>query len=73
MEQMSAKHQYWRANLRLVAGCLTVWFIVSFGFGILLAEPLNRIPFFGFGLGFWFAQQGPCDARRCTEWSMGMC
>ena len=58
MEQMSAKHQYWRANLRLVAGCLTVWFIVSFGFGILLAEPLNRIPFFGFGLGFWFAQQG---------------
>ena len=32
--------------------------MVSFGFGILLVEPLNRIPFFGFKLGFWWAQQG---------------
>lgn len=37
---------------------LTVWFTVSFGFGILLVEPLNQIPFFGFKLGFWWAQQG---------------
>ena len=35
-----------------------VWFIVSYGFGILLAEPLNNIQIGGFKLGFWFAQQG---------------
>ena len=49
---------YWRANLRVIAGLLAVWFAVSFGFGILLVEPLNRIGFFGFKLGFWWAQQG---------------
>jgi len=49
---------YWRANLRLGAVLLVIWFVVSFGFGILLVEPLNRIPFFGFKLGFWWAQQG---------------
>lgn len=49
---------YWRANLRLLAGCMLVWFVVSYGFGILLAEPLNRIVIGGFPLGFWFAQQG---------------
>ena len=51
-------HRYWRTNLRLVLGLLLLWFVVSFGFGILLVEPLNRIPFFGFKLGFWWAQQG---------------
>ena len=52
-------HQrYWRANLRLMGMLLAIWFIVSFGFGILLAEPLNRIEFFGFKFGFWWAQQG---------------
>ncbi|MDJ0926495.1 MAG: DUF4212 domain-containing protein [Gammaproteobacteria bacterium] len=54
----STVHRYWRANLRLVGGLLLIWFAVSFGFGILLVEPLNRIPFFGFKLGFWWAQQG---------------
>jgi len=49
---------YWRANLQLLAGILTAWFIVSFGFGVLLVEPLNRIDFFGFPFGFWWAQQG---------------
>ncbi len=49
---------YWRANLKLGAVLMTIWFIVSFGFGILLVEPLNAIPFFGFKLGFWWAQQG---------------
>lgn len=52
------KRAYWRANLRLVAFCLTIWFVVSFGFGILLVDPLNRIQIGGFRLGFWFAQQG---------------
>lgn len=49
---------YWRANIRLMALLLAVWFTVSFGFGILLVEPLNAIPLFGFKLGFWWAQQG---------------
>ena len=54
-----ANHQrYWRANLKLMGVLLAIWFIVSFGFGILLAEPLNRIEFFGFKFGFWWAQQG---------------
>jgi putative solute:sodium symporter small subunit len=58
MDSKTAKHRYWRANLRLVAACLAVWFVVSFGFGILLAAPLDRIQLFGVRLGFWFAQQG---------------
>lgn len=37
---------------------LSIWFVVSFGFGILLVEPLNSIRLGGFKLGFWFAQQG---------------
>lgn len=49
---------YWRANLKLGAVLLTIWFVVSFGFGILLVEPLNQVTFFGFKLGFWWAQQG---------------
>ena len=49
---------YWRANLRLIAGCLVVWFIVSYLFGIILVEPLNNIQLGGYKLGFWFAQQG---------------
>lgn len=51
---------YWKSNLRYVAILLGVWFTVSFGFGILLVDPLNsiRIPGTGFKLGFWFAQQG---------------
>ena len=46
--------------MRYVAVLLSIWFVVSYGFGILLAEPLNRarIPGTGFPLGFWFAQQG---------------
>ena len=51
-------NDYWRANLKVAAILLTIWFIVSFGFGILLVEPLNMIAFFGFKLGFWWAQQG---------------
>ena len=52
--------EYWRRNIRYLGILLTIWFTVSYGFGILLAEPLNalRIPGTGFPLGFWFAQQG---------------
>jgi putative solute:sodium symporter small subunit len=41
-----------------MAGCLAVWFIVSYLFGIILVEPLNAISIGGYNLGFWFAQQG---------------
>lgn len=51
-------HDYWRANLRLMGVLLSIWFITSFGFGILLVDWLNRFDFFGFPLGFWWAQQG---------------
>ena len=51
---------YWNANLRLLLQLLCVWFLVSYGFGILWVDVLNRvrIPGTGFPLGFWFAQQG---------------
>ena len=50
--------RYWRANLRVLLILLSVWFGISFGLGILLVEPLNRIHVAGFPLGFWFSQQG---------------
>jgi putative solute:sodium symporter small subunit len=50
--------QYWRANIALLTKLLAVWFAVSFGAGILFVEQLNAYEFFGFKLGFWFAQQG---------------
>ena len=49
---------YWKENLSLMLKLLVVWFVVSYGFGILLVDVLNEIRFFGFKLGFWFAQQG---------------
>lgn len=49
---------YWRSNVRLVLGLLVVWFVVSFGLGIVWVTPLNSIKIGGFPLGFWFAQQG---------------
>lgn len=55
---MSNNQAYWSANLKLMAICLVIWFVVSFVFGILLVEPLNAIRLGGYKLGFWFAQQG---------------
>ena len=49
---------YWAANLRLITGCLVVWALVSFGFGILFRPLISWIEFGGTDLGFWFAQQG---------------
>ncbi len=51
---------YWHANLRLLFKLLLVWFLVSFGCGILFAPTLNQVKLIGtdFPLGFWFAQQG---------------
>jgi len=49
---------YWKANLRLLAICLSVWFVVSYVFGIILVDVLNQFQIGGYPLGFWFAQQG---------------
>ena len=49
---------YWKKNLKYLVILLSIWFSVSFGFGILFVDELNQIQFFGFKLGFWFAQQG---------------
>ncbi len=49
---------YWRKNLKYVGVLLAIWFLVSYGFGILFVERLNAIRVGGFQLGFWFAQQG---------------
>lgn len=57
---MSANNakQYWKKNLKYVSILLSIWFLVSFVFGILLVDELNTIRLGGFKLGFWFAQQG---------------
>jgi putative solute:sodium symporter small subunit len=49
---------YWKATLRLLTRILIIWFVVSFGAGILFADLLNNIKLGGYPLGFWFAQQG---------------
>ncbi len=49
---------YWKDTLALVRNMLIVWFIVSYGCGILFAPALNSIHIGGYPLGFWFAQQG---------------
>ena len=51
-------NKYWQENLKIISILLTIWFIVSFGFGILLSDFLDQFKFGGFKLGFWFAQQG---------------
>ena len=50
--------QYWKKNIQIVIILLSIWFLASFGFGIIFANNLDQINFFGFKLGFWFAQQG---------------
>ena len=49
---------YWKENISLIIKLLIIWFIVSYGCGIIFIEELNAITFGGFKLGFWFAQQG---------------
>jgi putative solute:sodium symporter small subunit len=58
ISQSDRNAAYWRRNLQYLGGLLAVWFLVSFGFGILLREPLDAFQIGGFKLGFWFAQQG---------------
>lgn len=57
---MSGKNlsDYWKSNIRYVLILLAIWFLVSYGAGILWVDTLNEIRLGGFKLGFWFAQQG---------------
>ncbi|MDC3198854.1 DUF4212 domain-containing protein [Flavobacteriaceae bacterium] len=57
MEKNNSK-AYWKENIKYLFILLTVWFLVSFGAGILFKDLLNEFKFGGFKLGFWFAQQG---------------
>ena len=52
------KQNYWRSNLKILSIFLSIWFIVSFGFGIIFSDFLDQFQIGGFKLGFWFAQQG---------------
>lgn len=58
MSEQTHLQNYWKRHLRILASLLSIWFIVSFGFGIVLADYLDQFRIGGFGLGFWFAQQG---------------
>ncbi len=49
---------YWNANIRLLVILLSIWFMIWFGFGIILSDFLDQFSLGGFKLGFWFAQQG---------------
>ena len=51
-------NQYWKTNLKYLGILLSIWFVVSYGAAILFVDTLDHIRFFGFKLGFWFAQQG---------------
>ena len=51
-------NRYWKANIKIVFSLLVIWFISSFGFGIIFSDFLDEFKVGGFKLGFWFAQQG---------------
>lgn len=53
-----AAQAYWKENISTILKLLVVWFVVSYGCGIIFLDELNAIEFGGFKLGFWFAQQG---------------
>jgi putative solute:sodium symporter small subunit len=55
---ISSAQAYWKENLRIIMTYLAIWFVVSYGCSILFVDALDQIQFFGFPLGFWFAQQG---------------
>ena len=58
MTESDKQHQYWLTNLKYLAILLSIWFIVSYGCGILFVDFLDQYRIGGFKLGFWFAQQG---------------
>jgi len=56
--QNTTVNNYWKTNLKYLGVLLSIWFLVSFGFGILFVDFMNHFQIGGFKLGFWFAQQG---------------
>lgn len=54
----TSANSYWRANLKILSSLLCIWFIASFGAGILFVDALDTVRFGGFKLGFWMSQQG---------------
>jgi putative solute:sodium symporter small subunit len=58
MADKSSSNADWSANIRIIMMCMVIWFVASFGFGILLRPMLSGIAVGGTDLGFWFAQQG---------------
>ncbi|GAA4975644.1 DUF4212 domain-containing protein [Algibacter aquimarinus] len=58
MKDIKNAKAYWKENIRYLTVLLVIWFVVSFGAGILFKDALNSIKIGGFKLGFWFAQQG---------------
>ncbi len=59
------KNTYWKKNLLYISILLIIWFVISFGFGIIWVDELNQISLGGFKLGFWFAQQGSIIGFVC--------
>lgn len=53
-----ASQDYWRKNRILIAVLLSIWALVSFGFGILFAEALSGMRIGQLPASFWWAQQG---------------
>lgn len=49
---------YWKANIRIIIGCLVVWATCSLGFAVLLRPALMGIKFMNTDIGLWFGQQG---------------
>jgi putative solute:sodium symporter small subunit len=58
MADKSSANAYWAANVRIILISLAVWFVCSYGFGILLRPALKGIMVGGADLGFWMAQNG---------------
>ena len=49
---------YWKETIKLLRNVLILWFLVSFGAGILFVDFFNGFHLGGYPLGFWFAHQG---------------
>ncbi len=58
MDKNLKSKAYWKRNLLYLGILLSIWFLVSYGFGILFKDALDQFSLGGFKLGFWFAQQG---------------
>ena len=57
-ETKESEKAYWSENIRLLSALMIIWFVVSFGAGIVFRDWLDQFSFGGYPLGFWFAQQG---------------